>query len=49
MSARTARNVSQALTGAEGALPDTYGFTAEALAAHLNEWKAAHAQTEEPQ
>ncbi len=44
--AQTARNVARTLTGAEGALPDTYGFTAEALAAHLNRWKAAHTQAD---
>jgi hypothetical protein len=37
---RTGRAVAKTLTGAEGALPDTYGFTAEALAEHLNQWMA---------
>jgi hypothetical protein len=40
---RKARAVSSALTGAEGALPDTYGHSAKQLAALLNEWRARHA------
>jgi len=44
--AQTARKVARALSGAEGALPDTYGFTAEALAEYLNAWKAAHARVD---
>jgi hypothetical protein len=35
------RVVAKTLTGAEGALPDNYGFTAEALAEHLNQWMVA--------
>jgi hypothetical protein len=38
--AGTARTVTKTLTGAEGVLPDTYGFEAEELAEHLNQWKA---------
>jgi hypothetical protein len=40
--AQMGRAVAKSLTGAEGALPDTYGFTAEALADHLNQWSVAH-------
>ena len=36
--AHAVRAVAKTLTGAEAALPDTYGFTAEALAEHLNQW-----------
>jgi hypothetical protein len=35
------RSVSKAITGAEATLPDTYGFTAEALADHLNRQQLA--------
>ena len=35
-----ARALASALTGTEAALPDTYGYTAEALAALLNDWRA---------
>jgi hypothetical protein len=35
-----ARAVASALTGAEAALPDTYGHSAEALVALLNDWRA---------
>ena len=45
--AQIGRTVAKALTGTEGALPDTYGFTAEALAERLNCWKVAHTPTEE--
>jgi hypothetical protein len=44
--AQMGRTVSMALTGAEGALPGTYGFTAEALAERLNCWKTAHTPSE---
>jgi hypothetical protein len=37
--AARARSFSKALTGAEGALPDTYGLSAERLAAVLNDWR----------
>jgi hypothetical protein len=37
--ARKLRAVSAALTGAEGALPDTYGHSAQQLAELLNEWR----------
>ena len=39
--AKVSRSVSKAIAGAEGCLPDTYGFTAEALAEHLNQWMVA--------
>ena len=39
--AHRTRSVSKAVTGAEAALPDTYGFTAEALADYLNQWMVA--------
>lgn len=35
-----ARAVASALAGTEGALPDTYGHSAEALATLLNDWRA---------
>jgi len=42
--ARTGRAVATALAGAEGALPDTYGRSAKALAGLLNEWRARATQ-----
>ena len=42
--ARTGRAVATALAGAEGALPDTYGRSAKALASLLNEWRARATQ-----
>jgi len=42
--ARTGRAVATALAGAEGALPDTYGRSAKALAGLLNEWRARAGQ-----
>lgn len=36
----TARALASALTGTEAALPDTYGYTAEALAELLDDWRA---------
>jgi len=42
--ARTGRAVATALTGAGGALPDTYGRSAKALASLLNEWRARATQ-----
>jgi hypothetical protein len=40
---RTARALSNALTGGEGGLPDTYGRSAKELATLLNEWRARYA------
>ena len=42
--ARSGRAVATALTGAEGALPDTYGRSAKALAGLLNEWRVRASQ-----
>lgn len=39
---RKARRIAAELTGAEGALPDTYGRSAEELAQLLNEWRRRH-------
>lgn len=36
---QTGKNMARTLTGAEGALPDTYGKSAEELVKLLNEWK----------
>lgn len=36
---RRARRFATGLAGTEGALPDTYGYSAEALAELLNEWR----------
>ena len=36
---RFARKLSSMIGGYEGALPDTYGKTAEELAALMNEWR----------
>ena len=36
------RQLATAIAGAEACLPDTYGFSAEALADHLTEWKNRH-------
>lgn len=41
---RRGRAVAAALTGAEGALPDTYGRSAKALASLLNEWRVRASQ-----
>ncbi len=37
---RTAAAVARGLTGASGALPDTYGMSADALAELMNRWRA---------
>jgi hypothetical protein len=37
------RRVNRGLTGFDGALPDTYGRKAAALADHLERWRVAHA------
>lgn len=37
------RRVNRGLSGFHGALPDTYGLGAEALAARLQQWHRAHA------
>ncbi|VXC11059.1 conserved hypothetical protein [Luteimonas sp. 9C] len=37
------RRVNRGLTGFDGALPDTYGHRAAALAAKLERWRHAHA------
>jgi len=47
--AQTAKALARKMTGAEGALPDTYGFAAEALADHLNHWKQLAANSEQTQ
>ncbi len=36
---KAAKSVAKTMTGFEGALPDTYGKSAEALAKLLNEWR----------
>lgn len=36
------RRVNRSLTGYHGALPDTYGMNAAALAAHLDRWRLVH-------
>jgi hypothetical protein len=39
---KTARGISLAVAGVEGALPDTYGMSAEELANLMNEWREKH-------
>jgi hypothetical protein len=46
---RSARKIAKFMTGAEGALPDTYGFTAEGLADRLNQWKSLVTLGNQPQ
>ena len=43
--ARRMRTAAAALAGAEGAIPDTYGYRATDLAALLNEWRDRAIQT----
>jgi hypothetical protein len=40
-----AREMSRSIAGCEGALPDTYGMSAEKLAELMNNWKAGIRQT----
>ncbi len=42
LAAPIGRDVSAALTGIQGMLPDTYGMTAEALADLLNDWRVRY-------
>lgn len=41
---RSARRLAAGIAGAEGALPDTYGHSAEALAELLNDWRRRHSR-----
>lgn len=42
------RALSRALAGVDGALPDTYGHSPEALAARLEQWRQRSAAAEDP-
>jgi hypothetical protein len=42
------RAVSRALSGVDGALPDTYGHSPEALATRLEHWRQRFAAVEDP-
>jgi len=39
---KSGKKIAKILSGSEGALPDTYGMSAKALAQLMNEWKAKH-------
>ncbi len=41
----TLRKINSQIVGFEGALPDTYGMSAEKLAAILNDWRQRYAQS----
>jgi hypothetical protein len=43
--AKKLRAVASVLTGVEGAIPDTYGYSAKDLAGLLNQWRSRAAQT----